>query len=473
MSDSPLLDAWFQARALARRPLQIPGHKNRYASEDPIAPGAEVLAPLIRDDLPLQGGADDNAFSENLLVQAEKLWATAVGARHARFLVGGSSQGNISALTAVANPGDPVLVDRTSHRSLHAALVVSGASPTWVLPEIHPEFGIPVGMPAKRIEQLCAEHVAVFITSPSYVGTLSDVAALAKVTHDRDSVLIIDQAWGAHLDFLPGGGAIEHGADIATTSVHKTMLGYSQTAVTTLGGNRVNAARLDRAVDLTATTSPSATLLASIEATRVVMAGDGGPALDRAVELTARMRATLAKITGLVVLTEANSGCQLDPLKVTLWLPRAGIDGVALGAALWESGHGVEAADADTLVITMSLVDEEAFVTEITDTITSAIGALRGPSRAPTPAAMWRVAPVVAMTPRDAFFAPRRRVPLDEAAGLISAEQFTPYPPGVPLIAPGEQITQEIIEAIAIAGRSTRVAYASDPELRTVEVVAS
>lgn len=473
MSESPLLDAWFRARALTRRPLQIPGHKNRYIGADSEAPGAEFLAPLIRDDLPLQGGADDNAFSEKLLVRAERLWATAVGAQHARFLVGGSSQGNISALTAVAKPGDPVLVDRTSHRSLHAALVVSGASPTWVLPEIHPEFGIPVGMPAGRIEQQCAGHVAVFITSPSYVGTLSDVAALAKVTHELGSVLIIDQAWGAHLDFLPGGGAIACGADIATTSVHKTLLGYSQTAVTTLGGTRVDVARLDRAVDLTATTSPSATLLASIEATRVVMADAGASALDRAVELTASMRAALAKITGLVVLTEENAGCQLDPLKVTLWLPRAGIDGVALGAVLWEAGHGVEAADSDTLVITMSLADDSAFVAEVTDTITSAISSLRGPSRAPTPAAMWRVAPIMAMTPRDAFFAPRRRVPLDRAAGLISAEQFTPYPPGVPLIAPGEQVTQEIIEAIAIAGRSTRVAYASDPELRTVEVVAS
>jgi arginine decarboxylase len=467
MSDSPLLDAWFRARQLARRPLQIPGHKNRYVSADSAAPGSDILTPLIRDDLPLQGGADDNAFSEKLLVQAEKLWASAVGAEHARFLVGGSSQGNISALTAVAKPGEHVLVDRTSHRSLHAALVVSGALPTWVLPEIHPEFGIPVGMPVIRIEDQCADHVAVFVTSPSYVGTLSDVAALARVTHDQGSVLIIDQAWGAHLDFLPGGGAIACGADIATTSVHKTLLGYSQTAVTTLGGNRIDVARLDRAVDLTATTSPSATLLASIEATRVVMAGEGGPALDRAIELTAGMRSKL------VVLTEANAGCQLDPLKVTLWLPRAGVDGVALGAALWECGHGVEAADSDTLVITMSLADDETFFTEVTDTISSVIGSLRGPSRAPTPAAMWRVTPIVAMTPRDAFFAPRRRVPLNQAEGLISAEQFTPYPPGVPLIAPGEQITQEIIEAIALAGRSTRVAYASDPDLRTVEVVAS
>lgn len=472
MSDAPLLDAWLRARALARRPLQIPGHKNRYTDPGSVAPGAEVLVPLIRDDLPLQGGADDNAFTGRLLEQAEELWAEAIGAQRSRFLVGGSSQGNISALAAIAGPGVRVLVDRTSHRSVHAALVVSGAIPDWILPDIHPEFGIPVGMPASRITDSPEEYAAVFVTSPSYVGTMSNIAELATAAHAQGSFLAIDQAWGAHLDFLPGRGAIAQGADIATTSIHKTLLGYSQTAVTSIGGDRVDAARLDRAVDLTATTSPSATLLASIEATRVVMRGDGRDALERAVALTAAMRSNLARVAGLVVISEENAGCAVDPLKVTLWLPRTGVDGVALGSALWQSGHGVEAADADTLVITMSLADDDAFVAEVTDTLRSAIEALRGPARPPAPAAMWRVEPVVAMSPRDAYFAPRRRVALTDAAGLVSAEQFTPYPPGVPLVAPGELITQEIIEAIGVAGRSTRVAYASDASLRTVEVVA-
>jgi lysine decarboxylase len=128
MTRGPLLDAWFAARKKNRRPLQIPGHKNRYAhGEDAL--GADLLGPLLRDDVPLQGGVDDNAYSHRYLEQAEALWSSAVGADQARFLVGGSSQGNIAALSAVSHLGRPVAIDRTSHRSAQAALVISGARP--------------------------------------------------------------------------------------------------------------------------------------------------------------------------------------------------------------------------------------------------------------------------------------------------------------------------------------------------------
>jgi len=168
---APLVAALKAARAGRLRPMQIPGHKYRYVSGTSDAVGVEWLHDIIRDDVALQGGADDNAFSNGYLPAAEALYARAIGADHSRFLVGGSSQGNIAALLTVARDGMKVAVDRTSHRSALSGLVLSGAVPQWVYPEIHPEFGLPVGLGAAALAS-AADCSAVFVTSPAYVGTI-------------------------------------------------------------------------------------------------------------------------------------------------------------------------------------------------------------------------------------------------------------------------------------------------------------
>ena len=450
--------------------MQIPGHKMRYGKPGWDSFAADLLSPLVRDDIPLQGGADDNVFSGRYLEQAEELWARAIGADHARFLVGGSTQGNIAALTAVVAPETVICIDRTSHRSAHAGLVTSGATPRWVLPRIHPEFGVPVGVHADDVDMRGA--YALLITSPAYVGTITDVEPLAFLSHENDAVLIVDQAWGAHLDFLPGRGAHANGADVVTTSVHKALTGYSQTAVTSLKGKRVLPSTLGHGVDLTATTSPSATLLASIDATRVALDRDQGRQLDLLTEAVAEARTHLSSINGVVALDDGRLGCAIDPLELTLWLPRTGTTGSAVAHELWQQGTGVEAADADTIVMTVSIADDPTSVGELVGALSAVIESQRAEPREPTPAHTWQVQPEMVLSPRDAYFAHRRRLPLREAIGEVSTEQFCPYPPGVPLLAPGERVTQEVVEAIEVAGRSTRVAYCSDPTAQTIEVVA-
>lgn len=471
MSRSPLVDAWRNAMRSRRRPLQIPGHKNRFAIDPASALGADLLAPLVRDDVPYQGGVDDNALSNKFLEQAEALWAHAVGASHARFVVGGSTQGNVGALSTVAHPDRVIVVDRTSHRSAHASLIITGAHPRWVNPRLHPEFGIPVGVVADDIDPLLDDATAVFVTSPSYVGTLCDVAALAEHVHRRGIPLVVDQAWGAHLDFLSGRGAIGQGADVAVTSVHKALMGYSQTAVVSMRAERVDSAHLDRCVDLVATTSPSGTLLASVDATRAVLERDGGLALARSIESVAAMRRRLATVPGLVVLDDDNAGCALDPMKLTLWLPRTGASGLDLAREMWSAGMGVEAAGRDALVLTITVMDEPAFLDEVTAVLVALIETHRDQPREAARVGLWAIEPDVVLTPRQAFFARRRRIPLEDAAGEVSAEQFCPYPPGVPLLAPGERVTEATIGAIRAAGRVGRVAYNSDPSLATIEIV--
>ncbi|MCX6434097.1 MAG: hypothetical protein NTX29_15420 [Actinobacteria bacterium] len=283
MSRTPLVDAWRRALATKRRPMQVPGHKMRYAEG---APGwaADLVGDTVGSDVPLQGGVDDNAFTNKYLEQAETLWAAAVGADHSRFLLGGSSQGNIAALGTVADIDVPIAIDRTSHRSTQAALVISGARPVWIYPRLHPDFHLPVGMEASSITDVTEDVNGFFATSPSYIGTISDVASLVTAARARKQPLIIDQAWGAHLDFLPGMGAMALGADISVTSVHKALLGYSSTAVVSTHDGLVVRTTLDRWVDLTTTTSPSGTLFATIDGTRAAMERDGQARLELIAE---------------------------------------------------------------------------------------------------------------------------------------------------------------------------------------------
>ena len=470
MTQTPLVDAWRRALGLRRRPMQVPGHKMRYAL-DAQGWAADLVGDTVRDDVPLQGGVDDNAYSHKYLEQAEALWAAAVGADHSRFLVGGSSQGNIAALATVGDQDVPIAVDRTSHRSTQAGLVLIGARPVWVYPRLHPEFHLPIGMEAESLTAVSEPVNGFFATSPSYIGTISDVASLATAAHARNEPLIIDQAWGAHLDFLPEGGAMRAGADFSVTSVHKALMGYSQTAVVSMRGDLIPWSTLDRWVDLTTTTSPSGTLMATIDGTRAAMERDGAARLALLMESVAEARRRLARVRGLVVLDDATAGCRVDPMKLTVILPGTGADGAVLGDELFALGHGPEAADHDTLVFTVSVADEPEWVLEFADLLAALIESHRGESRPSSPLSVWRVEPDGVLTPREAFLRGRRRVPMRDAIGEVSAEQFCPYPPGVPLLAPGERVTQESVDAIHAASRFCRVAYCSDPSLETILIV--
>jgi arginine decarboxylase len=270
---------------------------------------------------------------------------------------------------------------------------------------------------------------------------------------------------------MPDAGAMRLGSDMSVTSVHKALLGYSQTAVVSMSDGLVKRTTVDRWVDLTTTTSPSGTLFATIDGARAAMERDGLARLMLLAEAVAEARRRVARVRGVVVLDDANAGCRVDPLKLTLLLPGTGADGVALGHELFALGHGPEAADRDTLVLTATVADEPEWVLEFADLLAALVEAHRGEPRPASPLAVWRVEPEVVVTPRQAFFSDRRRLPLADAVGEVSAEQFCPYPPGVPLLAPGERVTQESVDAIIAAGRVGRVAYSSDPTLRTIEVI--
>lgn len=230
---------------------------------------------------------------------------------------------------------------------------------------------------------------------------------------------------------------------------------------------RVDPARLDAGVEATATTSPAGAVLASIDAARALLARDGAALLGRAILATRAARERLRDLAGLAVL----DGPGVDPLKLTLVLSATGADGNAVERDLLAAGLPVESADRDVIVAIVSLADTADSVGRLTDALVASIERRRGTPRAVAGPAAYLVEPVAAMPPRRAFFAATETVPLGRAVGRASAELVAPYPPGIPVLAPGEEVTAAALDALERArAAGVRIAYAADPTLATLRV---
>lgn len=462
-ADAPLLDAWLRFQEDRPTPFTIPGHKQR----------TDLVGDVVAGDVPLYAGLDTMKLSRGLLSEAESRAAKLWGADICRFSTGGATHANQAVALAVAGDGEEVIVSRTLHRSLLLGLVLAGMTPIWVRPEVDPATGLPMGVAPQTVRQALVEHPAaraVFVGDPSYVGTIGDVAGLAEVAHEFGIPLVVDAAWAAHFGFHPElpRHPLQLGADVMVTSAHKTLPAWSQAALVLARTERVDPARLEAGVEATATTSPAGAILASIDAARALLERDGRTLLDEAMRATRAVRDRLLEIEGLTVL----DGPAVDPLKLTLVLSGTGADGNAVEQDLLAAGLPVESAERDVLVAVVSLADTADTLDALGTALCAAIELHRGTPRAVDGPAAYRVQPIVAVPPRHAFFARSERVPIDQAVGRVSAELVAPYPPGIPVLAPGERITDESLGALRHARRAgVRIAYAADPTLATVRVI--
>jgi lysine decarboxylase len=366
-----------------------------------------------------------------------------------------------------------VLVGRTLHRSMLLGLVLAGLVPVWIRPGIDPATGLPLGITAAAVTQgfeRAPDAVAVLIGDPSYVGTLGEIAGIADVAHARGVPLVVDAAWAAHFGCGPElpPHALQQGADALVTSAHKTLPAWSQGAVVLARTQRIDADRLEAGFEATATTSPAGAILASIDAARALLAREGPRLAGELVARVARARARLSEVAGLVVL----DGPRVDPAKLTVVLAGTGADGLAVERDLIAAGMPVEMADRDTLVALVTLADDAPRLDRLVGALAAAVEQHRGRPRAVLPAAAWTVEPVSDTDPRTAFFAPAEAVPIDAAVGRTCAELVAPYPPGIPVLAPGERVSAEVVTALRAArSLGLRVAYAADPSLTTLRVL--
>jgi arginine decarboxylase len=466
--DAPLLDAWLrsteQADAGTLVPMCTPGHKGRQ----------DLTGAVTAGDVPLFGGLTAIKRADELLARAEQRAAQLWEADWCRFSVAGSTHGNQALALAVGAPGQEVIVTRNLHRSLLLGLVLAGLRPVWVRPDIDPATGLPAAVAVETVQQALCDHpgvCAVFLGDPSYLGGIGDLAGHADAAHDAGIPLIVDAAWAPHLGFHPDlpPHAIAAGADAMVTSAHKALPACTQGAIVLARTQRLDRARLDRAFDATHTTSPAGAILASIDAARALLARDGKELAGRLLRAVTGARRRLTQVPGLRVL----AGPDVEPTKLVVLLPGTGAHGNAVEADLIAAGMPVEMADRDMIVPIITLADTGATVARFTDTLVAAIERHRAAPRRPVPSPCWTVAPATALSPRDAFFSPNGCLPADAAIGRISAELVAPYPPGIPVLAPGEIITAAALAALRAArAEGGRIAYAADPTLDTLRVVA-
>ncbi len=470
---APLLDAYLSYFESKRQPFTIPGHKQRAARLD------AGLGLVVDSDTPLYGGLDEIKLSNQVLKKAEALAATLWGADYARFSTGGSTHANQAIILALGKPGDKVALSRTAHRSVLSALVLAGLEPIWLAPEIDEATGVPVGIPVSEFERVLDQRpIALLLTEPGYLGTLSDLPAHINAAHAHSIPVIVDAAWGGHFGFSSSVPAhcLTLGADALITSTHKALPGYSASALLIAQGKYLNLDRIEQSFETTHTTSPAGAPLASIDGCRALLQTRGQELISALVSNVETFKNAVQSNFNLPIFlfpSDFPAG-RFDPTKIVLRANQLGASGVEIEKALQSLNIRVEMADSDTVVFLATLADSTVEFDELAQALIPILTALQKNPRSTATSLSWSVVPKVSISMRDAYFAETEMVAADQAVGRISADLIAPYPPGVAVVAPGELLTKVIIEGLAATkSAGVRIAYTTDPTLTTYRVVKS
>jgi arginine/lysine/ornithine decarboxylase len=486
---APIADAMHDFWRRDMLTFGIPAHNGGRGPQPEFTQWAGVDA--ARADLPMSHGLDTRNRAWGVLSTAQELFAEAVGAKQTLFSTNGSSMSVHVAMMAVVGPGETLVMARNGHKSSFSGLVLSGARPVYVDPFYDEELEIAHGvLPEELIRTLGAhpEAKAAMVFTPSYYGTSADIKGLAEACHAHDLPLVTDDAWG--LDYKLSGhpdlpdGALAQGSDLAIGSVHKTLTGLSQTSVLSVGSDRIDTERLSLCFELEESTSSSALLLSSIDGARRQFVRDGEQLLDRAIRSAHLLRDRLAsEVPELRVVTtdelRARPGVTAaDPTHVMIETASIGLTGFAADDWLRDQRQvDVELVDHRRIMPLISFAHGEAEIDRLVKALRDLVdeqGESGSGTDIPQLPGRHELRTEQAVPPRDAFFAAAETVKPREAVGRISAELVTPYPPGIPAIAPGEVYTDPIIgyleEHVAHDGY---VEGAADPSLAKLRVTRS
>ncbi|MGY1781683.1 aminotransferase class I/II-fold pyridoxal phosphate-dependent enzyme [Geodermatophilus sp. SYSU D01036] len=481
-SRAPVLEALQEFRRRGDVVYGPPGHKQGRGVDPRVL---EVVgADVFRSDVLSLNGLDDRRESQGVVTQAEDLMAHAVDADRAFFSTCGSSLSVKSAMISVAGPGETMLVSRNAHKSVIAGLIISGIRPVWVHPHFDAERQLahpPEPEDVRRALDAHPEARGMLLITPTDWGTCADIAGVAEVLHGRDLPLIVDEAWGAHLPFhpdLPAWG-MDAGADVVVVSVHKMGGAVEQSSVFHLRGDRVDPDVLKQREDLLGTTSSSALVYLTLDGWRRQMVEHGRELLGAAIERAGRVAERIRELPGMRLMGREVVGpgmaFDLDPLVLTIDVRGLGITGYQAGDWLRAERHvDVGSADACRISARLTHADDdetERTLVEALRALADGAASMERPPRVelPEPRALELEN---AMTPRDAFFGRVEQVPIAEAAGRVVAELVSPYPPGVPVLAPGERVSQEALDHLTSGVEAGMlVPDAADPTMKSLRVV--
>ncbi len=463
--------------------FHMPGHKFNAALLPELTDffGEGVVTGDLNEAVPT---IDYLHAATGTLVEAQRLAAAAVGADHTFFLINGSTVGNQAMLMAAVRDGQKVIITRAAHRSVYAGLILSGATPVYILPHAHPQVHFPLAVEVSAVQNRLDEYpdvVAIHVTSPNYYGYLSDVRGLVELAHDHHIPLLVDEAHGAHLCFHPDlpPSAVQLGADVVVQSPHKTLGAITQAAWLHLNGERIPFTLLQYLVAILQSSSPNVIFTGSLDVARRQMALHGKALLDQTLERAARARTAIRAIPGLWCYGDELVGeygiAACDPTKLVIRVMGTGLTGKAFAAELWSRFNiTVEFADPWQVICSITIADTPDKIDRLIEALRHVAKDQRGATalRADRVELASPPLPQLILNPRQATFRSSRRVPLSEARDQVCAEQVIPYPPGIPLLMPGEVVSAEMIEYVQYLLRQRiKIVGPEDLQMKTVRII--
>ncbi len=485
-SQTPLLSALQAGGQRPHAAFYAPGHRRGQGASARLR---ELLgSAALASDLPELPELDNLFAPEGVILAAQELAAVAFGADRTFFLANGSTCGIEAAILATCGPGDKIIVPRNAHRSVIAGLVLAGAMPIFVSPECG--LGLALGVKVEHIAAALAHHPdtrAILLVSPTYHGVCSEVGAIAALAHHHGIPLVVDEAHGPHFAFHPDlpTPALALGADLVVQSTHKVLGALSQAAMLHVRGARIDLPRLQGALQLTQSSSPSALLLASLDAARHQMATEGIERLEPAIALSLHLRSELASISGLGVIEKSaiaafSSVSDLDVTRLTVDVSGLGLTGLEADEILHgDLGVTVELPEMQhlTLIVSLGNTAEDgqrcsAGFRALAERLPPQTAAANS---APQFSLLENAEPVFALpavSPRQAFFTETETVTAENAVGRISAETISAYPPGIPALVAGEVIGERAIAHLAdVKRQGGYLTGGSDATLKTLRIL--
>lgn len=484
-ADTPLLAAMMKYVNDGVIPFHTPGHKQGKG----MHPILENLLgrPTLALDLALMEELDDLHEPHGPIKHAQDLAAQLYGADHSFFSVNGTTGAIYAMILTIAGPTDKIIVPRNAHRSIIGGIILAGAVPVFMQPEVDVSLGLAMGVTPETVEQTVKDHPdakGVLIINPTYYGVATDLKKIVDIVHSHNMAVVVDEAHGPHLMFGDGlpVQALDAGADICAQSTHKIIGALTQCSILHCREGRISVPRLKAMLQLVQSTSPNYILLASLDVARMQMATEGRTLINRSVVLAQKLRAEINKIPGLYCFGEemiGNPGVySLDPTKVTVTVKGLGMKGAEAERILrHEYKVQVELSDMYNVLFLITLGDGEQEVQAVVDALTdmakrfhgtrdfSAVEDIYMHTRYP-------LLPKQVISPRRALFGHTRTMPFKQSAGKICAEIVTFYPPGIPLLCPGEMINTDIIDYCArLQDAGLHISGPEDYTLATIKVV--
>ena len=451
----PVCDALKRVRDSGMVHFDVPGHKGGRGNK---ALRDFFGSDCIRSDMNSMKALDNLCHPVSVIREAEELAADAFGAAHAFLMVGGASSCVEAMVMTACKAGEKIIMPRNVHRSAINALVICGAVPVYVDPGVNRRLGIPLGMSVEGVKKAIEENPdakAVLVNNPTYYGVCSDLPAIIQLAHEHGMLVLCDEAHGTHFyfsDLLPPGG-MQLGADMAACSMHKTGGSFTQSAFL-LCGDGVNPGYVRQIINLTQTTSGSYLLLCSLDMARRNLALNGAAMMERTIEQADYAREEINALGGYYAfgseIIDGEYCCAFDTTKLSVHTRDIGLAGVEVYDLLRdEYDIQLEFGDIGNFLAIVTAGDRDLEI----ERLISALSEIKRLHSGDLTGMLDHeyINPLVEMTPQTAFYSDKVSLPIEESAGRISTESVMCYPPGIPILAPGERITDDILRYIAYA----------------------